>query len=71
MTEPPLGWSGCAFDNDEAGLKATERLAGLLGRRAASVTLPQGVDDVAELACLPHGRAVLLRLLARAALSAR
>ena len=31
-----------AFDNDEAGLEATERLAGLLGRRSAAVTLPQG-----------------------------
>ncbi len=60
-----------AFDNDEAGLGATGTLAGLLGRRAASVVLPQGVGDVAELACLPNGRAVLLRLLARAALSAR
>ena len=60
-----------AFDNDEAGLEATGTLGGLLGSRAASVALPQGVGDVAELACLPHGRAVLLRLLARAALSAR
>ncbi len=60
-----------AFDNDEAGLEATERLAGLLGRRAAAVTLPQGVGDVAELAALPQGRAAFLRLLARAARSAR
>ena len=60
-----------AFDNDEAGLEATERLAGLLGGRAAAVTLPQGVGDVAELACLPRGRSLFLRLLARAARSAR
>ncbi len=60
-----------AFDNDDAGLDAAERLAGLLGRRAAAVTLPQGVGDVAELAALPHGRAVFLRLLAQAARSAR
>ena len=60
-----------AFDNDDAGLEATERLAGLLGRRAAAVTLPQGVGDVAELACLPQGRSLFLRLLARAAHSAR
>ncbi len=60
-----------AFDNDEAGLEATERLAGLLGRRAAAVTLPQGVGDVAELACLPQGRAAFLRLLSQAARSAR
>ncbi len=70
------GLRGCprvflAFDNDDAGLEATERLADLLGRRAAAVTLPQGVGDVAELAALPHGRAVFLRLLAQAARSAR
>ena len=46
-------------------LRATERLAGLLGRRAAAVTLPQGVGDVAELAARPHGRAAFLRLLTR------
>ncbi len=60
-----------AFDNDEAGLEATGRLAGLLGRRSAAVTFPQGVGDVAELASLPQGRSVFLRLLARAARSAR
>ena len=60
-----------AFDNDDAGLEATERLAGLLGRRSAAVTLPQGVGDVAELACSPNGRPLFLRLLARAARSAR
>ena len=60
-----------AFDSDDAGLEATERLAGLLGRRASAVTLPQDVGDVAELAALPHGRAVFLRLLAQAARSAR
>ena len=60
-----------AFDNDEAGLEATGRLAGLLGRRSAAVILPQGVGDVAELACLPQGRSLFLRLLARAARSAR
>ena len=70
------GLRGCprvflAFDADDAGLEATERLADLLGRRAAAVTLPQGVGDVAELAALPHGRAVFLRLLAQAARSAR
>ena len=70
------GLRGCprvflAFDNDDAGLEAAERLAGLLGRRASAVTLPQGVGDVAELAALPHGRAVFLRLLAQAARSAR
>ena len=60
-----------AFDNDEAGLDATERLADLLGRRSALLTLPQGVGDVAELAALPHGRAAFLRLLEQAARSAR
>ena len=57
------GLRGCprvflAFDADDAGLEATERLAGLLGRRASAVTLP-------------HGRAVFLRLLPQAARSAR
>ncbi len=60
-----------AFDNDEAGLEATEGLADLLARRAAAVTLPQGVGDVAELASLPQGRSLFMRLLARAARSAR
>ena len=71
-----LALRGCprvflAFDSDEAGLDATERLAALLGRRAAVVALPQGVGDVAELAALPQGRAAFLRLLARACLTAR
>ena len=60
-----------AFDQDDAGLEATERLAGLLGRRAAAVTLPEGIGDVGELAALPHGRALFLRLLGQAARSAR
>ena len=60
-----------AFDNDDAGLEAAERLAGLLGRRDAAVTLPQGVGDVGELAAHPQGRSIFLRLLDRAARSAR
>ena len=60
-----------AFDSDDAGREATERLLTLLGRRAAAVTLPQGVGDVADLAALPHGRATFLRLLWQAARSAR
>ena len=60
-----------AFDNDGAGLEATERLMTLLGRRAAAVTLPQGVGDVAELAAIPQGRAAFLRLLSQAARSTR
>ncbi len=60
-----------AFDNDDVGLEATEGLAVLLGRRTAAVTLPQGVGDVAELASLPQGRSLFMRLLARAARSAR
>ena len=60
-----------AFDADDAGREATERLQSLLGRRAAAVALPQGVGDVAELAALPHGRAAFLRLLTQAARSAR
>ena len=60
-----------AFDGDDAGREATERLLTLLGRRAAAVTLPPGVDDVGELAALPHGRAAFLRLLSLAARSVR
>ncbi len=60
-----------AFDADDAGSEATERLQSLLGRRAAAVTLPAGVGDVAELAARPHGRAAFLRLMALAARSAR
>ena len=60
-----------AFDNDDAGLEATERLLTVLGRTAAAVVLPPGVGDVAELAALPHGRAAFLGLLTQAALSAR
>ena len=60
-----------AFDGDDAGREATERLLTLLGRRAAAVTRPEGVGDVAELAALPQGRAVFGRLLSQAARSAR
>ena len=60
-----------AFDSDDAGREAAERLSALLGRRAAAVHLPEGVGDVAELAALPHGRSLFLRLLARAAHTAR
>ncbi len=56
-----------AFDNDDAGHEAAERLAGLLGPRAATLTLPDGVSDVAELAATAHGRAVFERLLLQAA----
>ena len=71
-----LALRGCArvflaFDSDDAGREAAERLAGPLGRRAAVVGLPQGVTDVAELAAHPQGRAFFLRLLAREARSVR
>ena len=60
-----------AFDADDAGREAAERLESLLGRRAATVRLFEGVTDVAELATHPHGRAIFLGLLARAARTAR
>ena len=60
-----------AFDNDDAGMEAAERLRSLLGDRAAVVSLPQGVGDVAELATYPHGRDLFLRLLSLAARSSR
>ena len=56
-----------AFDNDDAGREAAARLGGLLGPRAATLTLPGGVSDVAELAATSHGRAVFEHLLLRAA----
>ena len=60
-----------AFDRDDAGREATARLAVLLGRRAAVVTLPEGIADVAELVTQPQGREVFLHLLERAARAAR
>ena len=60
-----------AFDNDNAGREAAEGLRDLLGRRAAVVDLPQGVDDVGELATLPNGNLIFHRLLSLAAHSAR
>ena len=59
-----------AFDADDAGREATERIQTLLGRRAASIVLPPGVGDVGELAALPNGRTAFLRLLWLAASSA-
>ena len=56
-----------AFDNDEPGREAAARLAGLLGRRAAPLSLPAGVADVAELAASSYGRAVFEHLLKQAA----
>ena len=55
-----------AFDGDEPGREAAARLAGLLGRRAAVLTLPAGIADVAELAASAHGRMVLEHLLTQA-----
>ncbi len=60
-----------AFDRDDAGREATAVLGSLLGRRAAVVSLPEGVADVAELAAKPHGRRTFLRLLEQAARAAR
>ncbi len=60
-----------AFDNDDAGREATDGLLTLLGRRAAAVALPEGIGDVAELAALPQGRSLFLRLLSQAAHTAR
>ena len=60
-----------AFDNDDAGREATAALVGLLGRRAAAVNLPDRISDVADLATIPDGRRIFLRLLERAARAAR
>ena len=55
-----------AFDSDDAGQEASARLEGLLGPRAATVTLPAGIADVVELATRPRGRDLFLRLLTQA-----
>ena len=60
-----------AFDSDDAGRAASQRLMDLLGRRAVAVTLPDGVGDVADLATHPQGCALFLRLLVRAAHTTR
>ncbi len=60
-----------AFDNDQPGTEAAGRLADLLGRAAATVSLPHGTADVGELALHPGGQAVFYRLLAQAARSIR
>ena len=59
-----------AFDNDEAGREAGAKLGDLLGPRAAALSLPAGVSDVAELAASSHGRTVFEHLLTRAARAA-
>ena len=57
-----------AFDADQAGRDAAQQLNALLGpHRARVVTLPAGVDDVAELGARPDGRSVFLDLLRAAA----
>ena len=60
-----------AFDADDAGREAAERLECLLGERAVKVPLLGVASDVAELATHPQGRAAFLHLLARAAHSVR
>ena len=61
-----------AFDADQAGTEAARQLGDLLGpHRARTVSLPNGVGDVAELGARPDGRSIFLDLLRRAAGSAR
>lgn len=55
-----------AFDADDAGHAATERLTALLGNRAVGMHLPPGVKDVAELAPRPDGRDLFAPALASA-----
>ena len=71
MERVALALRGCprvaiVFDSDDAGREASQRLSDLLGRRAVTVTLPQGAGDVAELGTRPHGRMGFLRLLVQA-----
>ena len=57
-----------AFDSDDAGHAASTRLRDLLGEhRSRVVELPEGVNDVADLATHPGGRAVFLDSLKRTA----
>ncbi len=57
-----------AFDSDDAGCAASTRLRELLGaHRSRVVELPAGVNDVADLATHPDGRAVFLDSLQRTA----
>ena len=57
-----------AFDSDDAGHEASRRLRELLGEhRSRVVELPAGVNDVADLATHPDGRAVFLDSLKRTA----
>ena len=57
-----------AFDSDDAGREASRRLRQLLGEhRSRVVELPAGVNDVADVATHPDGRAVFLDSLRRTA----
>ena len=57
-----------AFDSDDAGRDASRRARELLGaHRSRVVDLPAGVNDVADLATHPGGRAVFLDSLMRTA----
>ncbi len=56
-----------AFDRDDAGEAAAERLSALLGRRSAVVRFPRDFLDVSELATAPDGRAAFTAQLAQAA----
>ena len=57
-----------AFDSDDSGREASRRLRQLLGEhRSRVVELPAGVNDVADVATHPDGRAVFLDSLRRTA----
>ncbi len=53
-----------AFDRDDAGEAAAERLSALLGRRSAVVRFPRDFLDVGEVATAPDGRAAFIAQLA-------
>ena len=65
------GLPACAALGTKGLEKVADCLKDLLGSRAACVNLPEGVEDVAELASLAVGRDLFLRLLERAAQTAR
>ncbi len=52
-----------AFDADEAGVAGARQLVAALGSSARAITLPGGVNDVADLATRPGGREAFLHAL--------
>ena len=52
-----------AYDNDEAGLRATKTMEELNPGRTIRITLPDGANDIGDLATISEGRAKLRSIL--------